>query len=98
MSSNSSCFASVSLLFSIPIMIADDTFMPLVGVGFVVAPNLYLMFHIPKLTLNLASVGQLSDYGNLVTFSCCCCFMQDLQFQKLIGIDHTKGRYMFWMS
>ena len=55
------------------------------------------MFHIPKLTLNLASVGQLCDYGNLVTFSSCC-FMQDLRFQNLIGIDHRKGGYMFWMS
>ena len=39
MSPNSTCFASVSHLSSIPIMIVDDTFIPLVGVGFVTLQN-----------------------------------------------------------
>ena len=45
--------------FSIPIMTADGTPMPLAGVGSVVTPNLSVpnVYHIPKLTLNLTSVG-----------------------------------------
>jgi hypothetical protein len=52
-------------------MTADDTLMPLAGVGSVVTshlslPNVYL---IPKLKLNLASIGQICDSGDyLVMF------------------------------
>ena len=77
MSPDSSSFTSVSLLSFIPVMTIDGTPMPLVGVGSVVTPhlspsNVYL---IPKLKLNLASVGQIYDSGDyLVMFSgsfCC---------------------------
>ena len=81
MSPDSSSFAYVYPSSSIPIMTADGTLMPLAGVGSVVTPNLSLpnVYHIPKLTLNLASVGQLCDSGNLVTFSSSSYYVQDLQ-------------------
>ena len=55
MSLNSSSFTYVSPSSSIPVMTADGTLMPLVGVGSVVTPHLSLpnVYLIP----NLASVG-----------------------------------------
>ena len=44
MSPNSSYFASMSSSSCIPIMTADDTLMPLVGVSSVATHNLSLMF------------------------------------------------------
>ena len=49
----------LSFSSSIPVMTVDGTLMPLAGVGFFITPNLSLshVYHIPKLALNLASVG-----------------------------------------
>jgi len=80
MSLDSSSFTSMSPLSSIPVMTADDTPMPLTGVGSVVTPhlslpNVYLIPKIklnltPKIKLNLTSVGQICDSGDyLVMFS-----------------------------
>ena len=95
MSPDSSCFTSISHLSSVPIMTTDDIPMPLAGVGYVVTPNLSLslskVYHISNLTLNLAFVGQLCDFGNLVTFFFAYCFVQDLRSHKLIGTCHRKG-------
>ena len=44
MSPNSSYFSSMSSSSCIPVMTANDTLMPLVGVGSVVTYNLSLMF------------------------------------------------------
>jgi hypothetical protein len=71
MSPDSSSFTSVSPSPSIPIIIIDGTPVPLAGVGFVVMPHLSLpnVYHIPKLKLNLAYVGQLYDSSDyLVIF------------------------------
>jgi len=59
MSPDSSSFTSVSPSPSIPVMTADDTLMPLAGVGSVVTSHLSLfnVYLILKLRLNLASVG-----------------------------------------
>jgi len=52
-------------------------------------PNVYL---IPKLKLNLASVGQICDSGDyLVMFSGSFCCVQDLQSQKLIGTSRREN-------
>jgi hypothetical protein len=75
-------------------MIADGTPMPLTGVGSVVTPHLSLsnVYLIPKLKLNLASVGQICDYGDyLVMFSGSFCCVQDLQSQKLIGTGRREN-------
>ena len=68
-------------------MTADGTPMPLANVGSVVTPHLSLpnLYLIPKLKLNLASVGQLYDSSDyLIMFSGSFCCVQDLQSQKLI--------------
>jgi hypothetical protein len=59
MSLDSSSFTYVSPLSFIPVMTADGTLMPLVGVGSVVTPHMSLsnVYLILKLRLNLASVG-----------------------------------------
>ena len=83
MSLDSSCFASMSLSSSILVMTYDGIPMALAGHGYVVTPNLSLslsyVYHILKLTLNLAYVGQLCDSSNLVTFSSYFCYVQNLQ-------------------
>jgi hypothetical protein len=75
-------------------MTADGTPMPLAGVGSVVTPHLSLpnVYLIPKLKLNLASVGQICDSGDyLVMFSGSFCCVQDLQSQKLIGTGRREN-------
>jgi hypothetical protein len=72
MSPDSSFFASMTCSSSIPVMIVDDTLMPLTSIGYVVTPHLSLLnvYFIPKLMLNIVYVGQLCDSGNyLVIFS-----------------------------
>ena len=69
---DSSSFAFVSSSPFIPVMTTDDTLMPLTSVGFVVTSHLSHLnvFLIPKLTLNLAYIGQLCDSNDyLVIFS-----------------------------
>jgi hypothetical protein len=71
MSPDSLFFTSMTYSSSIPVMIVDDTLMPLTSIGYVVTPHLSLLnvYFILKLTLNLAYVGQLCDSGNyLVIF------------------------------
>jgi hypothetical protein len=82
MSPDSSSFTYMSPLSFILVMTVDDTPMPLAGVGSVVTPHLSLpnVHLIPKLKLNLASVGQICDSGDyLVMFSSFFCYIQDLQ-------------------
>ena len=72
----------MSPLSSIPVMTADGTPMPLANVGSIVTPHLSLpnLYLIPKLKLNLASVGQLYDSSDyLIMFSGSFCYVQDLQ-------------------
>ena len=69
--------------------------MPLAGVGSVVTPHFSLLnvYFIPKLRLNLVSVGQLCDSCNyLVIFSSSFCCVQDQQSQKLIEIGRRENR------
>jgi len=72
MSPDSSSLTFVSPLPSILVMIANGTPMPLASFGFVVTPHLSLLdvYLIPNLKLNLASIGQICDFGDyLVIFS-----------------------------
>src|SRR3954470_6241485 len=79
MSPDSSSFSLLCPSPSISVMTADGTPMPLAEIGSIVMPHLFLpdVYHILKLTLNLASVGQICDSGNLVTFSSFSCYVQD---------------------
>jgi len=82
MSPDSLSFISASPLSSIPVMTANGTPMPLAGIGSVLTPHLSLpnVYLIPKLKLNLASVGQICDSGDyLVMFYGSFCYVQDLQ-------------------
>jgi len=82
MSLDSSSFTFLSPSPSILVMTADGTLMPLASVGSVIIPHLSLpnVYLIPKLKLNLASIGQLCDSGDyLVIFSFYFCCVQDLQ-------------------
>jgi hypothetical protein len=79
---------------SILVITADDTSMPLAGVGSSVTPHLSLpnVYLILKLRLNLASVRHLCDFGDyLVIFSSFFCCVQDLQSKKLIGTGRRKN-------
>jgi len=78
MSPDSSSFTSVSPSSSIFVMTANDTLLPLAGIGSVVTPHLSLpnVYLISKLKLNLASVGQIYDSDNyLVMFSGSFCYV-----------------------
>jgi hypothetical protein len=75
-------------------MTADGTSMPLASVGSVVTPHLSLpnVYFVPKLKLNLVSVGQIYDSDDyLVMFSGSFCCVQDLQSQKLIGTGRREN-------
>jgi hypothetical protein len=75
-------------------MTADGTPMPLANVGSVVTPHLSLpnVYLIPKLKLNLASVGQICDSSDyLIMFFGSFCYVQDLQSQKLIGTGRREN-------
>ena len=99
MSPDCSSFTFASPSSSIPVITADGTLMPLVGVGSVVTPHLSLpnVCLIPKLKLNLASVGQICDFGDyLVMFSGSFCCVQDLQSQKLIGTGRRENELIYF--
>jgi hypothetical protein len=84
----------VSLLSSIPVITADGTPMHLAGVDSVTTPHLSLsnVYLIPKLKLNLASIGQICDSGDyLVMFFCSFCCVLDLQSQKLIRTGRREN-------
>ena len=93
MSPNLSSFGSFCPTSSLPVMTADGTPMPSTGVGTIDSPNLSLsnVYHIPKLTMNLVSVGQLCDAGYSVSFSSTFCHVQDPQSQKVIGTGRRQG-------
>ncbi|KAI3769398.1 hypothetical protein L6452_00500 [Arctium lappa] len=93
MSPNSKLFASLNPMPSVPVMTADGTPMPLAGIGSIVSSNFSLpnVYHIPKLSLNLVSVGQLFDSGYKVSFSPDSCCVQDPRTQKLIGTGRRRG-------
>ena len=93
MSPHSKSFVSLFPTSSIPVMTVDGTPMPLSGVGSVVSPHISLpnVYYIPKLSLNLVSVGQLCDSGYSVSFSSTSCHVQDPQSQKLIGKGRRRG-------
>jgi hypothetical protein len=81
-SSYSSSFFFVSPSSSIHVMTANDTYMPLTNVGFIITSHLSLfnVYLILNLILNLVSIGQICDSSNyLVIFSSSFYYVQDLQ-------------------
>jgi len=94
MSLDSSSFVYVSHLSSIHVMIVDDTLIHLTGVGFVITPHLSLLniYLILKLTVNIASIGQLCHSSNyLVIFFLFFYYVHNIWSQKLIRTGRRKG-------
>ena len=82
---------------SISVMTADGTQMSLKGIGSIQTPSLSLhdVYHIPKLHINLVSVGQLCDSGCFVSFLPNSCYVEDLKSKKVIGTEHRKGKGLY---
>ena len=95
MSLDSSSFVYVSHLSSIHVMIVDDTLIHLTGVGFVITPHLSLLniYLILKLTVNIASIGQLCHSSNylVIFFLFFFYYVQNIRSQKLIRTGRRKG-------
>ncbi|KAH7692231.1 hypothetical protein IHE45_01G051500 [Dioscorea alata] len=93
MSPDIDSFVSVNSALSLFVMTADGTSMPLAGIGSVRTSRLSLsdVYHIPSLTLNLASVAQLCDSGLSVLFTSTNCYVQDPRSQKVIGSGRREG-------
>ena len=97
MSPNSNSFLSIKSAPSVSVMTVDGTPMPLAGIGSICTPKMSFsdVYHIPNLTLNLVSVGQLCDSGFSVNFTNSCCYVQDPHYKKLIGRGHRQGGFTF---
>ena len=62
--------------------------------GFVSTPNLSIpgVFHVPDLTYNLCSVGQLAELGYRVIFYYSMCIVQDPRTGQELGTGLRVGR------
>ena len=79
---------------SITIYTADGTLMPVSHEGTIYSPCLSLSnsFHIPKLSLNLLSVGQLCELGIDLLFSNHGVDVQDPRTGQVLGTCRKVGR------
>ncbi|KAL0539908.1 hypothetical protein IC582_024129 [Cucumis melo] len=77
-----------------PIHSADGNSMSISHIGTVNTPTIKLSntYHVPNLTFNLASVGQLCDLGLTIIFSSHGCQVQDSQTGQVIGTGRKVGR------
>ena len=93
MSPDIDSFVSVNSAPSLSVTTADGTQMPLSGIGSVHTSRLSLpdVYHIPSLTLNLVSVGQLCDSSLTVLFTSTNCCVQDPRSRKVIGTGRREG-------
>jgi len=93
MSYDDKSFVYMNPVSSMSVMTADGTPMPLAGIGSVSTSKLSLsnVYHIPKLTLSLAYVSQLCDFGYSVIFSSNSCCVQDPHSGRLVGTGHRQG-------
>uniref|UniRef100_A0A2N9HB99 Integrase catalytic domain-containing protein n=1 Tax=Fagus sylvatica TaxID=28930 RepID=A0A2N9HB99_FAGSY len=76
------------------ITIADGSAMTVSHVGSISTPNLSVsdVFCVPKLHLNLLSVGQLTELGLNLFFSSRGCLVQDSQTGQIVGTARKVGR------
>jgi len=76
------------------IVTTNSDSVPLSSIGTIVTPSLslYDVYYILGITMNLASVGKICDFGYNVCFSLFECFVQDRTSQKVIGIGRRQGR------
>jgi hypothetical protein len=76
------------------ITIADGSTMTISHVGSISTPNLSVsdVFYVPKLYLNLLSVGQLTELGLNLFFSSHGYLVQDSWTGQIVGTTHKVGR------
>jgi hypothetical protein len=73
---------------------ADGSAMTVSHIGSISTPNLSVsnVFCVPKLHLNLLSVGQLTELGLNLFFSSCGCLVQDSRTGQIVGTARKVGR------
>ncbi|GJZ98672.1 gag-pol polyprotein [Tanacetum coccineum] len=86
-------FISLNLNSSKSIVAANGDSMPLAGTGSVDTHfvALSVVYYIPSLTMNLASVSKICDSGCDVNFSVSDCSIYDRKTQKVVGTGHKQG-------
>ena len=97
MTPDKSQFSNKALLkHPITIYTTDGTPMPVSHKGTISSPCLSLSdtFHIPKLSLNLLSIGQLYELGLNLLFTNHGVDVQDPQTSQVLGTSHKVG-HMF---
>ncbi|KAL0545170.1 hypothetical protein IC582_020316 [Cucumis melo] len=95
MTSNISLLSSHIPVHSLPpIHSADGNHMSISHIGTVNTPTIKPpnTYHVPNLTFNLASVGQLCEFGLTIVFSSHGCQVQDSQTGQVIGTGRKVGR------
>jgi hypothetical protein len=91
MTSDSSALSSLcSLDFSLSVLTADDTFLPVTSRGTLsTSSSVFDVSLVPCLTMNLLSVAQTADSGCRVLFYADSLFVQDRHTQLLVGAPST---------
>ncbi|GFS32293.1 hypothetical protein Acr_00g0021810 [Actinidia rufa] len=95
MTSDASIFSIKSSESSFPVIhTTNGSSMTVDHVGHVSTSALSLShtYYVPKLTINLVSVGQLCDLGLTILFSSTGCVVQDPRTGKTLGIGRRHGR------
>lgn len=95
MTSSSKIFSSLSpYCGQSGVCMADGNSLPIKGMGNIQSKTLHLsnVFHVPQLSTNLISVGQLVDNHCNVILSPSGCTIQDLRSGKVIGRGTRHGR------
>ena len=93
-----SLLVHIKLAYTPPVLhtitTVDDSAMTVSHVGSISIPNLSVsdVFCVPKLHLNLLSVGQLTELGLNLFFSSRDCLVQDSQTGQIVGTTRKVGQ------
>ncbi|CAL1376809.1 unnamed protein product [Linum trigynum] len=100
MTSDSTLLCSIKPVKSLHLQVANSSHIPVVGLGSLHSSqlNLSIVLHVPQLSPNLASVGQLIDENCSVLFAPYGYFVQDLTTGRLIGRGVNKDKLLHWRS
>jgi hypothetical protein len=93
MTSDSSALSSLySLDFPLFVLTADDTTLPVTTGGTLSTPSFYVLdvSLVPRLTMNLLSVGQTVDSGCRILFDVDSVSVQDRHTQLLVGASPRR--------
>ena len=95
MTSDSSTLINTTHASDVPsIHTANDSVLHVSHIGSISTPNLSILnsYFVPKLSLNLLSVGQLCDLRYTVHFFSSSCTVQDPRTHQIIGTGSKVGR------